>query len=467
MAFELPNNASSRQLQDPYHYGTILNKQKSLINKTGRNRPFTKAAAFGILGIFLLYLIFAYSVPEGLSENFPELAFWFNRDHVRSVVNSAEQSVLSERRQRKKNEAPPSSPSDHKRADHGSLKKSLIRALTTQPLNAKAFRILGQIYDLEGNTKATRKMMALASKQSLGESLALNYMMKQSIAENDARTAIFYADILMRSKTAELARVSPLVARLFEFPAAQGELVRRLGSNPPWRAAVLKDIPRSGLSDFQAPFLIFAALSDGSSPITEKELSGYIVYLLQRQLYSFAFSIWRSFLPSNAKSSDLIFNGSFERIPSGLPFDWYIAPGSDVRAGIASRPDVVSGHALYVSFGVSRGAFPTIEEMLVLEPGTYRLKGLVMGDIQARRGLKWYVTCVGGGDAGGSRLLDGRIPKWESFEFDVVIPNEKCTAQYLRLIHVFRSPSEQFASGQMWFDDLEISKVQAKQNPTP
>jgi len=69
------------------------------------------------------------------------------------------------------------------------------------------------------------------------------------------------------------------------------------------------------------------------------------------------------------------------------------------------------------------------------------------GEILSRRGLQWRVTCVEGAGVGESQMFLGRFPKWQGFTFEISVPAENCAAQHVDLVHMARSPSEQFASG--------------------
>lgn len=424
-----------------------------------RRQKFLKMIALGLLACSLLYLIIRHSVPAGLTTNFPNVALSLNSKTPDAVVAVVQQAVYDEAKRRI---VEASGQKDggglvQEPIDLDALRAQLVSVLKVSPLNATAFRLLAQIAGLEGDTKTTRQMMRLATKLSPNETLATNFMMNEALASNNARAALHYADILMRSSSQASNYVAPIVGRLFEVPAAQGELMKQLASNPPWRAQVLGSIPTSGLVDYQAPLLVFAAMADSQSPVTEKETSGYVNYLLQKRLYPFAHSVWRQFLPDSDKKDDgLLFNGSFERQPSGLPFDWTIGQNSETKAGIYARPDDASHAALLIRFGVTRTTFPTIQETIVLTPGEYHFTGRLRGELQARRGLQWRLTCVEGTVAGESGMFLGRVPDWKSFEFNVKIPAEKCAAQYVQLTHMARSPSEQLASGYMWFDELKI-----------
>jgi hypothetical protein len=55
-------------------------------------------------------------------------------------------------------------------------------------------------------------------------------------------------------------------------------------------------------------------------------------------------------------------------------------------------------------------------------------------------------------------MIMGRFPGWTRYESNIVIPNEGCGFQYLRLIHAARTPSEQYARGRIWFDELAIRR---------
>jgi hypothetical protein len=424
-------------------------------------------AVLSIFGLLTLYLIATHSVPAGLSETEPGLALSLHADDPAAAVAYAQQAIIDEANRRRV-EAAAKESAKQPEADLGSLKRLLRAAILKDPLNATAFRLLGQIALLENEAKTAHQMMAEAANLSIEETTAIDFMMRQSLLANNAKTALRYADILMRSDSSALGSVAPLVARMAEVPSAKRELIAKLGAAPPWRGRVLDSFAASGLTNPQAPLEVLVALKDTPHPPTETEVSAYINFLQQKKLYAFAYSAWLQFLPQDQLSQiAYLFNGSFERQPSGLPFDWTIGRSSETVAGVFARPDDANQSALFISFGQVRAAFPTIRETIVLRPGAYRFKGSVTGEMLARRGLQWRVTCLDGASAGESQMLLGRFPQWISFEFDISIPMEKCPAQTVELIHMARSPSEQLASGSIWFDDLAIVRRNAVGAPTP
>lgn len=429
-----------------------------------------KALLLSAVALSLLSLIATHSVPAGLADTEPNAALSLNPVFPRAVVAYAERTLTDEAKRRMEEAAARQNHTalpQQQAADLDALKKLLRATIVSAPLNATAFRLLGQIALLENDDKAARRMMTESSKLSIEETPAIDFMLWQSLRANNAAAALRYADILMRSDTHASGRVAQLVARLMQAPKAKSELIAWLGAAPPWRRQVLGALASSGLSNPRAPLDILVALKDTPNPPTETEVAGFLTFLLQKKLYAFAYSAWQQLLPkSGFDALAYLFNGSFERPPSGVPFDWTIAGGVGIVAGVYARPDDDSKSALLVSFGQVRGAFPTIRQTIVLPPGAYRFTGSLMGEMLARRGLQWRVTCVGGATAGESEAFLGRSPKWRAFEFDLVVPPDKCAAQSVELIHMARSPSEQLASGSIWFDDLAITRRKDPQAAT-
>ncbi|CAJ0888269.1 hypothetical protein AMST5_03863 [freshwater sediment metagenome] len=425
-------------------------------------------AAFALTA---LYLIVTHSIPAGLAVVEPEAALSLNADDPAAVIVYARQAITEEanRRQREastKQEAPSAPPQDA--VDLDQVKAMLRTAIVKDPLNARGFTLLGQIALLQNDVKIARRMMTSAITLSPAEWPAADFLMGQSLLANNPQAALYYADLMMRSKGGASSHVPPLLARMAEVPAAQRELAKRLAAAPPWRGSVLGAFGSIDLANPQAPLELLLALKDSPHPPTEAEIAGYINFLLQKKLDTLAYSSWQRFLPPDGLEQVAhLFNGGFERRPSGSPFDWTIGGNSETAVGIFARPDDPKNNALFIRFGQARAAFPTVRQMVVLRPGSYRFSGAITGEILARRGLQWRVTCLEGATAGESKMLIGRFPQWEDLAFDVSIPTDNCAAQYVELIHMARSPSEQLASGTVWFDDLSIARREASLNEPP
>jgi hypothetical protein len=332
------------------------------------------------------------------------------------------------------------------------------RALLEDPLNARAFRVLGQ---LSGGTSEPGLMQA-AARRSLLESEAVLWVMRRNYEDGDYRSAGRYADILLRtlpsSQTAVQAAMAVL-GRIAETPATSGELKQLLASNPRWRSPFFGLLPGS-VSDARAPLELLLALRDTPTPPTTSEIGPYLKFLIEHKFYDLAYYTWLQFLPpEQLNKAGYLFNGSFEVVPTGLPFDWILTSGSGATMEIAERTDGKGAHALFLEFGVGRVEGLSVTQMVILAPGDYQFRGTYKADIVSQRGLQWRVVCASKSMPviGESPIIIGAKADWSDFKFSFTVPTD-CPLQSVELGFTARSASEQFISGSAGFDDLKIAR---------
>jgi hypothetical protein len=305
--------------------------------------------------------------------------------------------------------------------------------------------------------------MQAAVRRSLRESTAVYWLMRHSYEKRIYGASVRYADTLLRTRPQVIEQVMPILSRIAETKDASGELKKLLAGNPPWRPQFLYYLPES-ISDARTPLDIFLSLRDTATPPTAADLHSYLTFLIAHKFHELAYYTWLQFLPPEQLTKvGLLFNGGFEIIPSGLPFDWVITPGADVTIDIAAIPEADAGRALFVEFGHGRVDFRGVKQLLMLSPGTYQFHGKYRGDIIGRRGLQWRIICAGGATPIGEGLMvTGAAPTWKDFEFSFTVPgaNSDCRAQYVRLDLDARSASEQFVSGSIWYDELRITRAE-------
>jgi hypothetical protein len=341
------------------------------------------------------------------------------------------------------------------------IRASVESALFDDPFNSRALRILGQLADKSGDETRAWQFLQASARFSMNESFAVAWLVDKNFEKEDYIAALRYADVLLRTRPQLISYVIPTLVRIAENKNSSGELKKLLADNPPWRGQFFGVLPAS-VSDARTPLDLLAAVRESPNPPTADDLRGYLNFLIARKLYALAYYAWLQFLPAEQLNSlGLLFNGSFESVPSGLPFDWVITPGAGVSIDIAAAPNSDGGRALVISFEQGRVDFRGITQLLTLAPGKYQFDGRMMGEITGQRGLKWRLACADGPTQpiGESGMIAGRTPAWKNIEFTFAVPSADCQAQYLRLDLDARMSSEQFASGTVWFDDLRISRL--------
>jgi hypothetical protein len=347
-------------------------------------------------------------------------------------------------------------------SDDKEARRMAEQALLSDPLNAQALRILGQIAELSKDGPRSWQFMQAAVRHSLNESLAVVWLMYRSTERRDFAAAMYYADVLLRTRPQLGSEVViPVLAQIAEDKEAVVAFKEMLSRDPPWRAQFFDALPRS-ITDARTPLDLFMALKQSPAPPAAAELRSYLSFLIGRKFYALAYYTWLQLLPPDQISgAGFVFNGGFDTVPSGLPFDWSITPGAGAEIDIVPLPDGDGNHALFVRFEDGRVDFGRVAQLIMLAPAKYRLEGTYKGTLLGQRGLKWRVTCVEGPTTaiGESGMIKGVSSAWKILEFPFTVPASNCPAQYLHLDFDARMASEQFVSGEMWFDNIRILRV--------
>ncbi len=334
-------------------------------------------------------------------------------------------------------------------------------ALLDDPLNARALRILGQLADEAKDDARAMWYMQASAQLSIEESFAVYWLMRKSSEKHDYAAALYYADAFLRTRPQFLAYALPTLVQMAENKDASDGLKKLLSGNPPWRVAFFDALPTS-VSDARTPLELLLAVRDTPTPPTAADLRGYLNFLIRHKFYALAYYTWLQFLPPEQLSNvGLLFNGTFETVPSGLPFDWLLTPGVGVTIDVTAAPDNDGQRALLVAFESGRVDFHSVTQLIMLAPGIYQFHGKYKGEVVGQRGLKWRIACAGGAIAsiGESVMIAGMTSIWKNIEFSFTVPGADCPAQYLRLDLDARMASEQFVSGSMWFKELRIARL--------
>ena len=420
----------------------------------------------GGLAVFLIWEVTTRGLASYLAESNPEASLRLRAGNPRAVLNLIQTKLDEAQQQATKQSSVGAQSSSFYPAGLDVRGAAQIRrwaeaVLRNDPLNSEALRVLGQLSDGATDKNETRRLMQAAVRRSLHESIAVYYMMQDSYFRRDYEAALRYADLLLRTRLQVADQVMPMLGALAENREGSSKLKQLLATNPPWRGQFFGSLP-SVITDARTPLdFLLSVRENGSTPPTAGELSPYINFLLNHGLFDLAYYAWLQFLPNEQlNQAGHLFNGSFELEPSGAPFDWQFYQDTGATTKIASRPDDVAKHALFMQFGPGRAEFQGVRQLLMLSPGSYILKGQYKLDLISPRGLQWRITCARATEPlGVSSLHNGRVPDWSNFDVEFTVPSQKCPAQTLELVSAARSASEQFMTGTAWYDDLLISSA--------
>ena len=463
-----------------------------MIPATQKSRP-ARTIVFFALAIVLFWLIVSETFAAYLADFAPKTTLWLNPHQSTALISLADQALhevvlpssgqadrRSDRSQRGsksvtahdlESSSSAFEPIDQNRSltrpappeNTSSIRAWIEVALRSEPLNAHALRVLGELAEACSDDAAASEFMHAAASLSRHETVANLWMLRKSVQVGDDKTALYYADLLLRTTPELSPYVFPVLARMVQNGRSDDLLWHVLASKPPWREQFFEALP-GNVTDTRIPLALLTALRTTSAPPTGREIDRYIDFLVARKLYDLAYYTWLQFLPPEELSGvGLLFNGRFSMTPSGSPFDWDIKSGSGVTVDVVPKPGVDGERALLVDFQFGRVDYHSVSELVVLAPGPYTFHGEYRGKIEGARGLKWRVACAGGEVSviGESAAMMGPTRDWSSVTFTFTVPAIGCRAQYVRLDLDARMASETFLSGSMLFDDLQISRLES------
>jgi hypothetical protein len=469
-----------------------------------------RIVVFSVLAIFLAWLVIRQSFAAYFAYFAPETALWLQPQQPLALVNLANrtlnlapsshpsnQAALDQTSERRDASAKPSDSSEKLKSasseleatdqsksanskfapdNSGSANESAHPAVLPQatatevrawakavllhnPLNAQALRILGQLAAADKDYGAASKLMNAAAQLSLHENIAVYWSMLAAAEAKDYKATTYYADVLLRTLPEVDKYVVPILAKIAEDKGSSGVVEAILANNPPWRQQFFATLPNS-VEDVRTPLSLLLEQRTSPTPPTTVEIAPYVDFLIEHKLYDLAYYTWLQFLPvEELREAGLLFNGNFDVVPSGLPFDWVIDQGSGVTAEIVPKPDSVGAHALLVDFAYGRVDYHSVRQLVMLAPGTYEFRGQYKGQLLGPRGLKWRIVCASGPTIEESSMIIGMMPSWRTVAFTFTVPTADCRAQYVRLDLDARTASERLVSGSMMFDELQISRV--------
>ena len=459
----------------------------------GRGKSFSAIAAhpvraivLGFLALILCRLVVITSLPSVFALTSPDWALQLNPEHPVALMTKAEQARTSlialateiNASAKKNTNHRPSTKSgtvaryassafsakDRSRAQQTKALRAEIRSLAKQiivndPLNARAFRLLAEVTD---DRKRVRILMQAAAKRSRLESVAQFWLLNDAFSRKDYATALGHADILLRTRPALTRYVMTYLGQIAENPAGKPLIIKQLASAPSWRGAFFRALPRN-IHYANTPLDLMVALKSTKNPVLVEELNPYLTFLIGKKLIDVAYNAWLQLLPEKQLATlREIYNPSFERDPTGLPFGWQVKRAKNSSIDYRQKGAKTRQRALHIGFGAGRVVFPTVSQIIMLAPGRYQFSVAFRGNIKAKRGLRWRVSCLykPAQALAETDMLRGKVPTWRTTSLNFTISeNGKCKAQTLKLVHDARSASEEFISGEVWFDDVKLTRL--------
>lgn len=337
--------------------------------------------------------------------------------------------------------------------------KRLQEAVMVQPAEGRLYAALAQYADAENApelaSKAMQKAVELAPQRTDVRLAAWQFWLRK----NDPVSALQAANVVLNRNPELGEQIFPQFLRLMAHPRSDEAFAKLLKSPIRWWPAFFDFLSQQAPS---ADVLraLYAMQRQGPTPVEEPQLRSYLSRLQRDGHWLDAYLVWLDSLPQELLAFDSeLHNGGFEDASRNLGFEWLNQPVQGVLVGFDPTYGTTGTRALHVVFQGLRAYWRHFNQYLMLSPGEYSLRGRSRVDsLQAEHGVQWRLACLAKDESLASTDRFKGTDEWHHFAVSFTVPKSGCEVQELRLEIVGKAALDFVADGQIWFDDLAITR---------
>ena len=336
----------------------------------------------------------------------------------------------------------------------------LLSAVRNNPTDGPTYAAIARLKEDSGNIAAAEETMQAAAQMAPRRVDVQLEAARFWFRRGDIARAMGHMDVVLTFGASRRNELFPVLLNLAEDPATR-EIAhaKLLKQRVTWWPEFF-NFAAAKATNIETLRALFHMQIGGPNAVTTKELRAYLQRLQRENLWVESYLVWLNHLRKDQLNAvGNLFNGGFEEEISNLGFDWIVTPTSQVVVDTATTYGSTGHKALRVVFRGPRIQFQHLHQYLMLNPGTYSLRGRVRPEnFEAAEGLQWSIYCVGTAKALTHSERFNGTDHWQHFTVQFKIPDQGCAVQMLRLELAGRSALDFEAKGVVWFDDISISR---------
>lgn len=297
------------------------------------------------------------------------------------------------------------------------------RLLATDPLSVDALTLAAADLSSAARRASERPLIAEAHRRNPRDRGPIAWSIIDNVLERRFSDAAHGFERMVVVSPNDAESIVPLMTLIANDPAARSILLQTLAKPQSWHARLAGQLEQSQLP---LPILRqFAAAMIGNPdpPVRQSILS----MLISRNDFAEAHRLWAS-QQRGGNPNVLVNDPRFAGSPDGaFPFGWTYSDN------VTDRAVQLDGGGLEVHFS-GQASVTFVSQMLVLRPGSYRLRLAGDGSLRAEA-LQWRLTCRAGGAASLASLDLGTVAQGASAaEIAFSVPASGCGAQNMALV---------------------------------
>lgn len=304
-----------------------------------------------------------------------------------------------------------------RRAVPASVFAAMADATEKEPLASEPFLVRGVRAELSGDGTTAQHAFEAAQWRDPRSLSAAYFLADRYFRLGDTNRGLREVAALSRLSPSGSVTVAPYIAAYATSPANWPVLRRLFRDNPDLAGAALALLARNAST---APAVL--ALADQRQKLTSAPwFPSLLDTLAEAGKYAQARDIWAKAVGVGARPGNLLHDSSFTDRSSPPPFNWALTSST---VGLAERQP---GGRLHVIFYGQEDGF-LAAQLLLLQPGAYRLSMQLLGDPARARALSWSMWCDRAAGPLASATVDAVAARGLRFEVPA-----GCAAQWIKL----------------------------------
>ena len=402
--------------------------QASVVAPLGRRLAATAVVALGCL------LLGVLSMPEQLrmrlaAENPQE-------PHCSPDSSATRCLVLRAKRERKRAAFP----------EAAALSRQV---LAREPLHLVALETLARSLDPRRAAEKAR-LIALIGSLSKHGYFAHSALMMEAYAQERPDAALYHADALVRWGEVSQDSVYETVAQYVTDEPGRAAIARRLATDPPWRASLLKYIADNAATGDALGLL--ATMNRLGARQTAAEVDYLAARLLEKALYADLRQLRRA-VTSGRDGAQAVFDGGFDGLEGPASFVWRPQQVSGGEA-VLGTADTSHAGSLRLEHDLFSSSDWMLQQLVLLAPGRYRLTLSAEG-LDDRGSDRFVVEIACRGASSIIRMpIKTAESGWQVSAVDFTVPPDGCPAQWLAFAPV---TGDRLEAVQVLVDRISIS----------
>jgi hypothetical protein len=329
--------------------------------------------------------------------------------------------------------------------------------LATAPGRGDAFAILALAAVQRGDADAPQLLAIAVQRAPRNRDVRVQAALA-ALKHKDLPGVMAQVDALLRLSPDRGKVLYPMLTQQSEDQQFADVLAATLARDPPWRPAYLATLARKDASAIGADNV--QGWLEQHGELSQAEIAAWLDRMMADGRWGDAFARWVGTLGPGPLVIPPLRNGGFEKDIGGGGFDWRNDPVKGVITDIEAGTGTRNSRAAHLHF-IGQAERGNLRQALMRAPGHYRRSSSARAQFLRRhQGLQWVVRCDKGPTIAESDRLEGSFG-WRLLNADFEVPATGCAGQWLELRNPAVAGSARQVSGDLWIDDVAITRTPA------